>query len=408
MKRIFNRIINVLMEGFFLRRVREEIDELIARVARFITLHTTKTIPNKVFFHTQEDKYTCNPKYICEELRKRNLDVDIVWRVNKNNRGSIPLDVRVVENGTANYFREIFSSKYIITNSVLFVRRAFSLKKDQVLFETWHGSLGFKRFGKNDYKAGWHWVQGAIKTGKMTSYCITNSSFVSEQLRKTYWPNTPMLEYGHPRNDIMFDTYKEKREEIKKAFLKQYGLKADTKFVLYGPTFRDSKSFDVYTIDAQGTIDACKKRFGGNWVLLLRYHSAVAAVFEKRNQISGENIVSVTDYDDMQELITIADVAITDYSSWILDFVLQRRPGFIFATDLKDYNNERGLCYPLEEAPFPIASSAKQLIDNILNFDEEKYLNDVEQFLIGKGCIEDGHASERVVDKIIELMNQNK
>lgn len=407
---VLYKIEKSLIEGHFLRRCREEIDEVIGRIAREILKFFVKVQPNKVFFHTQENRYCCNPKYICVEFRKRNVDVDMVWRVSKKNRGEVPMDVRVVQEGTLEYFREILSSKYVITNSVLYVKRGFSLKKEQVLFETWHGSLGIKKFGEKDYKGGWHWVKGAIHTGRMTNYCITNGRFVSDELRKTYWAKTPMLEYGHPRNDIMFDVYQDRREKIKQKFLEEHSLSKKAKFVLYGPTFRDSKNFDCYAIDVDGLLNAVEKKFGGQWVLLLRYHSALRTVYKKKNKIRtvNERVIDVTDYSDMQELITIADVAITDYSSWIYDFMLQRRPGFIFATDIDLYNNERGFCYPLETTPFSIARNNKELTQNINQFDESVYLDRLEAFLKDKGCVEDGHASERVVDKIIELMAENK
>lgn len=403
-KIIFSKMERYLVEGYFLRRCREEIDEWIGRLARFILLHATKIQPNKIFFHTQENRYCCNPKYICEEFRKRNADIDMVWRVSNSKHSGVPEDVRTVIEGTLEYYKEIFSSKYIITNSVLYVKKGFSLKKSQVLIETWHGSLGIKRFGKHDYKGGWHWVNGAIHTGKMTRYCITNSHFVSGELRKTYWPQTPMLEYGHPRNDIMFDSYKEKRRQIRENFLLQFHLQKDMHFILYGPTFRDSKNFDCYDIDIPGLLTAARERFGGEWKILLRYHSALRTVYQRRNQIFSSDVIDVTDFDDMQELITLADVAITDYSSWIYDFMLQRKPGFIFATDIDLYNNERGFCYPLEATPFPIAVEKNQLNQNVSNFDEKRYLEKLEKFLQEKGCIEDGHASERVVNKILEEM----
>lgn len=407
LKIVFYKVEKNLVEGNFLRRCREELDEYLGRFGRWILKHTTKIQPNKVFFHTQEDRYCCNPKYICEEFRKRGLDVDLVWRVGSKTESGVPQDVRTVVGGTLDYYKEILSSKYVIANSVLYVKKGFSLQRGQVLFQTWHGSLGIKRFGKNDYKGGWHWVRGAIRTGKMTDYCITNSSFVSGELRKTYWPHTPMLEYGHPRNDIFFEGYATKRAAIRSNFLKAHGLSEDTHFIMYGPTFRDSKNFDCYEIDVEGVLQAAVDRFGGKWVMLLRYHSALRDVYKQRNQLVEDDetkIIDVTEYSDMQELMTIADVAITDYSSWIYDFMLQRRPGFIFAIDIALYNTERGFCYPLETTPFPIAINNQQLIENIRSFDQEKYLERTEEFLKQKGCVEDGHASERVVDKIMELI----
>ena len=398
------------VEGQFLDRVRIEINEWIGRFSRFLLRCITKVQDNKVLFHTQEDRYCCNQKYICEEFRRRDLGdkVDLVYVIPKNGeRGTVPRDVRTVCRGTLEYFEEMLSAKYIFTNSVLYKDNGFRLHKSQILFETWHGSLGIKRFDKNSFKGSIRWVLGAIATGKMTTYCISNSTFEEGVYRDSYWPKTPSLRYGHPRNDIMFDNHAEHRARIKANFLKKHGLDEDTHFILYGPTFRDSKNFDCYDIDVEGILEAARERFGGEWKLLLRYHMSVWKVYQNRDQLAGshgDSVIDVTGYDDMQELMTIADIAITDYSSWIYDFVLQRRPGFIFATDISLYNNERGFCYPLETTPFAIATNNAQLKQNILAFEQDPYLEKVEAFLEEKGCMEDGRASERTVDKVLEMM----
>lgn len=404
-------IIRAAVEAKLLLRIRETVDEWIGTFFRFLLRLCTKVQPNKVLFHTQEDRYCCNQKYLCEEFRRRNLgeELDLVYVVNtKGNRDTVPMDVRIVRRGTLEYFMEMFSAKYIFTNSVLYVNRHFKLKKEQVLFETWHGSLGIKRFDRNAYKASWKWVRGAINTGKMTTYCISNSDFEDDVYRNSYWPKTPSLQYGHPRNDIMFENYAQVRSAVKTAFLEKYELDPDTHFILYGPTYRDSKNFDCYDIDLDGIVEAAKERFGGEWKVLLRYHMTLRKVYKSRDNLrkGNENVIDVTDYADMQELISMADIAITDYSSWIYDFVLQRRPGFIFATDIDLYNNERGFCYPLEQTPFAIATNNAQLLQNIRDFNQPVYLDKVEAFLKDKGCMEDGHASERCVDKVLEMMGK--
>ena len=87
-------------------------------------------------------------------------------------------------------------------------------------------------------------------------------------------------------------------------------------------------------------------------------------------------------------------------------FYVSRKPAFVFATDIKDFNNDRGFYYPLESTPFPIAVNNKELVENVLKFDDEKYQKDITNFLEDKGCMEDGHASERVVDLIEQIMKE--
>lgn len=395
----------------------DETDRLFGIFCRWILRIKTPIDPNKVFFHTQESKYTCNPKYICEELRKQCPEIEIVWRAPGKGRGGIPDDIKIARLNRFVYFQELFSSKVVVTNSFLYLGQPYSLKKKQVLIETWHGSLGIKRHDQKAIKDTWRRVHALKETGRMTTYCITNSSLETGSLSSTYWPKTPMLEYGHARNDIFFPRFAEKRAELRAALFEKWELPPGTKTVMYGPTFRDAKNFDCYDVDFERLTKTLSERFGGTWAVLLRYHPSLAKEYKKRGyQINEEEegkepaflIRNVTDYIDMQELIAVTDVAITDYSSWIYDFVLMRKPGFIFATDIKEYNNERGFYYPLEETPFPIAVNNDELMDNIMAFDNESYQARVEQFLKDKGCVEDGHASERVVELIKKIIREEE
>ena len=387
----------------------KNIDRGIGFVSRELYKRTIKVQPNKVFFFTQESRYGCNPKYICEELLSRDEDVEIVWRLPKKGRNEIPFNVKGVRPGTLEFYREVYSSAVFVANSYIYVDQKLLLNKGTVFFQTWHGSLGIKRFGKDDMKGLPRQRKASIVSGKRTDYCITNSSFVSSSLRNTYWPKTPMLEYGHPRNDIFFDGYKEKRAKIRKALCKEWEVPEDTKFIMYAPTFRDAKNFDCYDIDFKRVVEALTDKFGGNWSVILRYHPSLAGVYKSMNRLIADddvNIINATAYTDMQELISVTDIAVTDYSSWIYDFMLMRKPGFIFATDLELYNTERGFCYPLETTPFPIATNNDELVEKIASFDNNEYLKKLEEFLVDKGCIEDGHASERVVDKILEIIKE--
>ena len=144
------------------------------------------------------------------------------------------------------------------------------------------------------------------------------------------------------------------------------------------------------------------ERFGGEWEILVRFHPTVRK--ERKKMRIKNKVKDVTIYPDIQEIMAISDVAITDYSSWIYDFVLTQRPGFIFAVDIEKYNTERGFYYPLETTPFPIAVDNDELVNNIMQFDTDLYEKKVINFLNDKICFEDGHASERVAKVIKDLI----
>lgn len=117
-------------------------------------------------------------------------------------------------------------------------------------------------------------------------------------------------------------------------------------------------------------------------------------------------IIDATLYPDIQELLAGADIAITDYSSCIFDFMLSKKPAFFYAEDVEKYNQERGFYFPMKEAPFPLATTTDGLIKAMLEFNNEEYPAKIDEFLKRQGAFEDGHASERVADLVEEILEK--
>ena len=387
----------------------QKIDWLFGCVVRYVYggLHTVDK--KQIMFIPFQGDFTCNPKYIAEELIRRNKKYNIVFSARKAslNRPSLyPEGVRLVEQYSADYYREIMKSKIIVANSVEFLKKPTPKKDSQIIIETWHGSLGIKKFGAKD-NHGKTFVRAGQRCGKRADYILSNSDFEDDVYRDTFWKTTPILQYGHPRNDVLFSHDEELVQSIREKVIgsrEDYEEICHNRFVLYAPTFRDNHSVASYNLNFDRLREALSERFGGEWSVLVRLHPTVRKKAGK--YIKNRNGIDVTNYPDIQELMLISDIAITDYSSWIYDFVLTRRPGFLFATDIYTYADERGFYYPLSSTPFPIADNNDDMMENILNFNMEKYKEEVEEFLEGKGCMEDGQASKRAVDKIIELMGE--
>ena len=230
---------------------------------------------------------------------------------------------------------------------------------------------------------------------------ISNGTYTTDFFKRIFWNNGKILETGHPRNDIFFND----NSKIKEKVYQKLNIDPNKKIVMYAPTLREDRDMTCYTLDYEKVIKAFENKFGGEWILLTRLHPLIMELNENF-KVHSDFIIDATEYSDMQELLVASDALITDYSSCIYDFVLSRKPGFIYATDVKKYDNSRGLYYPLTSTPFPVAENNDQMFDNIMNFNNEKYLKDVESFLVDKGCIDDGHASERVVELIKEIISK--
>lgn len=120
---------------------------------------------------------------------------------------------------------------------------------------------------------------------------------------------------------------------------------------------------------------------------------------------SGNEIYNATEYGDAQELLVAADILITDYSSLASDFLLTKRPCFLYMPDVQRYKKAVGLMYKLDELPFPCACDNEGLKKNVLEYNEESFLEKRERFLKRMGKLyECGNASEQIVNILCKLI----
>ena len=388
--------------GKILAPLRKAIDWAIALPFRLVLCHTTKVQNNKVLFTTFNHQYSCNPKYIYQEIQRQGLPIQPVWVINSDVESAggleeaFPKNMKLVVRGTYEFFKEQAAAKVWVDNAFNCTWDPFPKKKDQFYIQNWHGSLGLKRIGRESVKS-LRWSLSALLNGRYVDVCISNSTFETEVYRQTHWPKNQILELGHARNDIFFADEATKAA-IKAKVLCHYGIDEHAKIALYAPTFRTGDSTAVFDLDHSRFLDALQSRFGGEWVLLNRYH------FKTKNGIAGNaadrRILSATDYPDIQELMVAADVGITDYSSWIYDFMLTGRPGFLYVPDLKEYDQSRGFYYPLSETPFPYAETNDEMVDKVLSFDRRTYAAKHAEFLQARGCKEQGTAAKAIVEII--------
>lgn len=366
-----------------------------------------------VFCNFNGNGYGCNPKYIAEEIIKQKLPYELVWLVKnvktETEKNIFPKEIRLVGYSTKLGLEELASAKIWIDNQRknYFIKKGLIKKEGQYYIQTWHGSFGIKKLDA-DVKAftgelKQEWVDRSKFDSSMMDYLLTNSEFENQIFRRALWFENEIKQFGHPRNDIFFRN----SNEYKKKVCEYFNIPLDKKILLYVPSFRDDDDISCYQLDYEKVLKALEEKFGGEWICISRLHPR-AKKFDKMLIPECDYVVDGTFYPDIQELLVSSDIAITDYSSCIFDFLLTKNPGFIFATDIDKFNTDRGFYYPLEETLFPVAENNEKLIENIKNFDLQKYQEKVNEFLKGKGSIEDGHASERVVELIKQIMEEGK
>ena len=384
----------IMAKNLFLK-VFGLVDAQIGMIGRYLLYKNIPIVHNRVVFFTFQGKYTCNSKYIAEKLLELHPEYEVFFVINKEVQDrtelDIPEQVKFVLKDSAEAYHVLSTARVWVDNALCCVWRIVPKRKGQIYINTWHGSLGIKVLGGNK-----RWRGIAKKADRQIDCFLTNSTFDEEVFSKSFWPNVKHLKVGHPRNDLFFDDTK--MNQMKEKVYAHYGIAPHEKTVLYAPTFRNNKE-DVSAIllDYQKLKAVLTRKFGGCWKVLVRPHFHNLAAFK----FDDKDVINASDYDDMQELIAAMDVGITDYSSWIFDYIFTKRPAFIYARDIDAYINSRGFYYSLSETPFSIASDDEVLSENIKQFDQNEYEIKITRFLEERGCYENGTASEAVVNYIV-------
>lgn len=367
-------------------------------VARFLNRAALK---NKIVFISYNGNgYGDNPKYICEEVLRQKLNIKLVWlvRAKRYDKKAFPEEVRLVNLNTAQAFLELFTAKIIVKNV-----RNYSLRKKrtgQYIIQTWHGAIGIKKSGADIHEAkrSRAWYRKVSNEALMNDLVLSDSPVYTEILKSSYFFNHDaegmVIQTGHPRNDVFFCNNEEKKINL----MKRLEIQRSSKLAIYAPTYRGEHDIFDDGIDFTELLEVLHEKFDGDWIMLIRYHPRC---FKAASKIKfPKNCINVTWHDDMYELLSVADVGITDYSSWIYDYMLTHRPGFLYVKDENTYQKERGLYFAPEDTPFPVSHTFKELCASILDFDVNSYLKKLDMFILEKEIEEDGQASRRVVDLI--------
>ena len=348
---------------------------------------------NKIVFVNFTGRgYGCNPKYLAEEILRQKLPYDLVWLVN-DMTAPMPAKIRKVKYGGVNSMYELATAKVIVSNTKAVL--PFPAKKyGQFFIMTWHGGQGFKQIERDaEDRLTVGYVTASKANSAITDLMMVNTQEQFDEFRRVMWYNGEILKCGLPRNDIFF-----RRDEKLIAQVRQrLNIPPANRIVMYAPTFRNEPAAmeQAYSLDKKKLLDAFRKRFGGEWTLLVHFHPGVAANFAKVS--FGDDIINATDYPDMQELILISDVLISDYSSVVCDFMFAGKTVFIYANDFDSYTKERGLRQPFFDLPYKINRNEEELFSDIETFDAIALEPKVKRFIDTVKPFDDGHASEKVV-----------
>lgn len=365
--------------------------------------------------------FGCNPKYLVQELHKRNPDYQFVWFVNDMDR-EFPDYVKKVPNTLWSRAFWLSVSKAWIDN----YRKPYGTckRKKQYYLNVNHYTIGIKSTGllrgegfsrmaylvsKNDSDM----IDGLVIDSVWCEQCFDRALVYQGSFIKT----------GSPRCDVLYGD----RSVYRERFRRKHGLPPDAKVVMFAPTFREgakngkrSVYSEAWSIDFKRLLESLERRFGGVWFICVRVHPQLAPVFQEyKNEAVQGRLIDESQADDMYEILAGMDAYITDYSSACFEAGFAEIPVFIFADDIQRYADSRNLMWnlasdPLDHItnnknmtpeldlvfPFPVATDNAGLEKIILKFNEESYRKELERFRQVTELVFDGRASEKLAQLV--------
>lgn len=361
-------------------------------VCRFIPIDSNKIVISSYYGRGYGD----NPKYIVEELLKYSDQLSIIWLVkNDEEKKNLPTYIKPCRYNSVQSICHLSTAKIWIDNC----RKGFVMfkRKKQYYIQTWHG-FAIKRIEKDAEKQlSAYYVKCAKRDSKMIDVAVSDSSHMTRLYKESFWYKGEVLECGAPRNDVIIKN----SDSLKDKIFATLNIESDRKLVLYAPTFRSNLKNDAYLIDYKRLKLSCEKRFGGEFSILVRLHPNVIKNSESM-QFDGTECINASYYPDMQELLAVSDVVVSDYSSLMVDYSLSGRPCFQFASDIEDYKKDRDFYFNIENLPYMLSETNDELETSILAFDEIAYQRAIDEFLTSVGMIKHSNAAHKCAELILK------
>ncbi len=375
---------------------------------------------NRYVFTSFNGHYSDNTKAISIKLHEMAPLAEIVWLLNNDYNCDIPKYVKTVDiNSLSSYWyrgtatAQIdnvygFSAQFRNDNSIkakieLLVLSYLTSKKKQPIFATMHGAALLKKIGRDQ-------IGNTVMDMKCSnSYLLVNDDFTANVLKRVTFGKMFICSIGSPRNDVLFYQNNDIKGRI--------GLPGDKRIILYAPTFRndgaDVDGKNVYRsglnqlsdINFDMLFQTLQEKFGGEWVMVCRFHYHVANMvnWDNLNSLYPGKFINGNEHDDMADYLVCADILLTDSSSSAFDFWHTKKPIFIYFPDIDNYRNkERGFYVDIEDLPFTVADKFTKLIDNIEEYNQLEYSQKVDEWIEKIGDKNDGYSSLRAVNFILD------
>ncbi|HAK99409.1 CDP-glycerol glycerophosphotransferase family protein [Exiguobacterium acetylicum] len=367
-----------------------------------MTYWLTKRLPiqsKKVVFATyRSDRLVDNFRAVYDELERRDLGYEYVFLLKRFPQSLVGQIQYVFHMMRATY--ELATARYFIIDDYYYPVYVSSLRKGTEVIQLWHACGAFKKFGYSVLDKSYSPDDDYLKMVQIhrnySKVYVSGEACVAPYADAFGMTQERIYPLGVPRTDQLLNTVRQAR--VREKLYDRYPEWRKKRIILLAPTFRGNGQTTAH-YDQELDFEKFRRELGPDTVLLLRMHPFVLNPPIVPDAYSDQ-IINMTDYPDINDLMQIADILITDYSSVIFEFALLQKPMIFLVNDLQSYKAERDFYFPYESfVPGPIVSTFEDVIAWIKRgqFDTQKIETFANQFF----TYQDGEATKRIVDHLL-------
>jgi teichoic acid glycerol-phosphate primase len=352
--------------------------------------------------------------FILKEMEKQQLPVQRVFLKKKNCKIDVKGDGQTIvfQFGTKNLVHMVMSlyhlatSKWIIADNYFGFLSAVTFKKEVTCVQVWHAAGAVKKFGLKDPSIEHRSSRARDRFKKVYSqfdYVATGSDIMGEIFKESFHIHERnLLKTGIPRTDFFFNQRAKQKayHELRKRYPKLQGKRT----ILYAPTYREHElTTDSLALD----LDLLYKELAHeDHVVLLKLHPAVTADADFTSKYPGF-VYDFSQFPDVNQLLLISDVLVTDYSSIPFEYSLLQKPMIFFAYDLEEYKQERGFWEEYTDSmPGPVVFTTSELVNELKKHDYD--FVKINRFREKWNQYSDGRSSEKLVNFLFDEQSENK
>lgn len=330
-----------------------------------------------------------NLKYIDKKINKSKYKVEYFFK------NSIMLKSTFSEK--KKLCRLMASSKYILVDDFIPLMYPIPLRKGTRFIQVWHAmgafkKVGFSRLGK----------KGGPSPRSLTHKNYTDAIVSSEDIRNNYAEAfgisiDKVHAIGIPRTDIFFD--EDYKKTIREKLYEKYPQLKEKKVILFAPTFRGSGVKTAHYEYSWISFKKLEEELGEDYIFIVKMHPFIREI--PKEQISSDFFINLSQEREINDLLFITDILVTDYSSVIFEASLLDIKTVFFAPDLQEYVKDRDFYYSYDKYTF--GSVVEDTVGLIKAIKEEKQDKEKLQYFKEKFCGScDGKSAERFVNYFFE------